>query len=261
MADVEKLEVRVHGDRSLPVLVYLPGLHGDWTLIGRFRKAVSGRLCFAEVTYPRTLTWSLEDYAAEVEEGLRRQGLNSGWLLGESFGSQIAWPLLARGVFQACGLVLAGGFVRHPARGWIRWGEGMPGGWPLSLFVRALFGFSRIWRLRPDQEAARAVAEFLARRTVRDRQAACHRLRLIAGNDPRDIARRALVPVFGIWGLWDMIVPWLPVRKWLRRNCPAFRACRIVRRSDHNVLSNGCAEAAEQILRWIFAVQACEKLR
>ena len=31
----EKLEIRIHGDASRPTLVYLPGLHGDWTLIGQ----------------------------------------------------------------------------------------------------------------------------------------------------------------------------------------------------------------------------------
>ena len=34
----EKLQLRIYGDDSLPTLIYLPGLHGDWTLIGGFRK-------------------------------------------------------------------------------------------------------------------------------------------------------------------------------------------------------------------------------
>ena len=36
----ECVEVRVHGAEPLPTLIYLPGLHGDWTLIGSFRKAL-----------------------------------------------------------------------------------------------------------------------------------------------------------------------------------------------------------------------------
>ena len=59
----EKLEMRTYGDASLPTLIYLPGLHGDWTLVGSFRHALGGRVRFVEFTYPRTLTWSLEDYA------------------------------------------------------------------------------------------------------------------------------------------------------------------------------------------------------
>ena len=56
----EKLQLRVYGDASLPTLIYLPGMHGDWTLIGGFRNAVAGRVRFVEMTYPRTLTWSLD---------------------------------------------------------------------------------------------------------------------------------------------------------------------------------------------------------
>ena len=82
----EKLEMRIYGDRSLPTLIYLPGLHGDWTLVGSFRRALAGRVRFVEVTYPRTLDWSLDDYARGVETALAEQGIARGWLLGESFG-------------------------------------------------------------------------------------------------------------------------------------------------------------------------------
>src|SRR5437868_5659534 len=103
----EELQIRIHGDSSLPTLIYLPGLHGDWTLIGRFRRALGSRVRFAEVTYPRTLTWSLDDYAAGVEEALAKNGITEGWLLGESFSSQVVWPILSRRKFVAKGVILA----------------------------------------------------------------------------------------------------------------------------------------------------------
>src|ERR1700761_9501413 len=112
----DKLLMRVYGDASLPTLIYLPGMHGDWTLIGGFRAAVAGKVRFVEMAYPRTLTWSLDDYAAAIEEALAQQGITSGWLLGESFGSQPLWKLVARGKFQAQGVFLAGGFVRYPGQ-------------------------------------------------------------------------------------------------------------------------------------------------
>ena len=59
----DALQMRVHGDASLPTLVYLPGLHGDWTLVSSFRAAIAGRVRFVEFTYPLTTTWSLDDYA------------------------------------------------------------------------------------------------------------------------------------------------------------------------------------------------------
>src|SRR5437764_14648416 len=110
----EELQIRIHNPEAKPTLIYLPGLHGDWTLIGGFREALGNRARFVEITYPRTLTWSLDDYAAGVEEALRNACIQQGWLLGESFGSQILWPLLARNRLVVRGAILAGGFARHP---------------------------------------------------------------------------------------------------------------------------------------------------
>jgi len=40
----EKLQLRIYGDDSFPTLIYLPGLHGDWTLVSSFRKHVTGKV-------------------------------------------------------------------------------------------------------------------------------------------------------------------------------------------------------------------------
>src|SRR4030095_8424261 len=116
----ERTEIRIHGDALLPTLIYLPGVHGDWTLITNFRTAVTGQVRFVEFTYPRTTTWSLEDYANAVLEKLIEHHITQGGMLGESFASQIVWPLLATlkterakeaqlQSFQPLGIILAGG--------------------------------------------------------------------------------------------------------------------------------------------------------
>jgi len=245
--------MRVYGDASLPTLIYLPGLHGDWTLISSFRRALGNRVRFAEITYPRTLTWSLDDYAANVENALARNGINRGWLLGESFSSQVVWPMAARGKFQIEGIILAGGFVKHPIRAGVRFAERVGRGISLSLLIRIMFGYAKVarFRYRHSPETTANIREFIARRTERDRQAAVHRLRLIAQSDFCDIVRASKIPIFAITGFLDPIVPWIFVRRWLRKNCPALRDYKIVRRADHNVLSTAADASAEQILRWI----------
>src|SRR5271157_2179704 len=92
--DEEKLQIRVHGGPGLPTLIYLPGLHGDWTLVTSFRLALAGRVGFVEVVYPRSLTWSLDDYTDAIVTALLARGIERGWLLAESWGSQLAWKLL-----------------------------------------------------------------------------------------------------------------------------------------------------------------------
>lgn len=251
-AMIEELQLRIHGEASLPTLIYLPGLHGDWTLIGGFRHAIRDRARFVEVTYPRTLAWSLDDYAAAVETALAGNGVTTGWLLGESFSSQVAWAMVARGKFPAQGVILAGGFVKYPN----------PALWCMrkiadrissAVLVRILFGYARVarFRYRRSPRTLAAIDEFLTRRTELDRRAAQHRLHLIAANDPRPIARQTKLPVFALTGFLDPIVPWPRVRHWLRKNCPALRDYKVIRHADHNVLGTAPEEASKQILAWI----------
>ena len=249
----EELQIRIHGTGNRPTLIYCPGLHGDWTLVGNLRRALAGEVRFVEFTYPRTLTWSLEEYAAAIENALAQNQISRGWLLGESFGSQIVWPLMARGKFPAQGIILAGGFVRHPLRWLVRLAEKSFGRLPFSVMVWAMFAFTKFARflLRRSPERLAEIREFAARRTRLDAQAAAHRLRLIAENDPRPIAGATHLPVFYLTGLFDPIVFWPLTQRWLRRNCPALHGVKIVCTADHNVLGTGSKAAAKQILEWI----------
>jgi pimeloyl-ACP methyl ester carboxylesterase len=249
----EELQLRVHGDASLPTLIYLPGLHGDWTLVGGFRKQVLGQVRFVEFTYPRTLDWSLDDYAAAIEKALAENGIAGGWLLGESYGSQVLWALVGRGKFPAQGIILAGGFVKHPLRWGVRLAEIIFGRISMAVLVWLIFSYAKIarFRYRRSPETVAHIDEFVGRRTELDRRAATHRLRLIAANDPRPIARQTTLPVHYLSGWLDPIVPWPFVRRWLQKNCPALRECKIIRTADHNVLGTTPAIAARQILTWM----------
>lgn len=248
----EQLQLRIHGEASLPTLIYLPGLHGDWTLIGGFRHAIAGKVRFVEMTYPRTLRWSLDDYAAAVESALAQNGITRGWLLGESFSSQVVWAMVAHEQFPAQGIILAGGFARYPT----------PALWFLDkiasrissrFLIWIIFGYAKTARFlyRHSPQTLASLDEFIERRTELDRHAAQHRLHLITRNDPRSIARQTLVPVFGLSGFFDPIVPWPPVRRWLRKNCPALRDYKVILRADHNVLNTASRAAANQVLQWI----------
>jgi pimeloyl-ACP methyl ester carboxylesterase len=252
----EELQLRVYGEASRPTLIYLPGLHGDWTLVGNFRRALGNRARFVEITYPRTLTWSLDDYAASVESALAENGITGGWLLGESFSSQVVWQLAARARFEIEGIILAGGFVRHPVQAGVRFAERIGRGISLALLTRIMFGYAKVarFRYRRSPETQAEIQEFIRRRTEPDRQAAVHRLRLIAQSDFCAVARGAKIPTFAMTGVLDPIVPWFFVRHWLRQNCPALREYKIFWRADHNVLGTAAEAAAEQVMRWITSV-------
>lgn len=257
----EQLQIRVYNDASHPTLIYLPGLHGDWTLVGSFRRSLGNRAQFVEMTYPRTLEWSLDDYGANIEAALAEQGITRGWLLAESFGSQIAWPILARGKFQVQGIVLAGGFVRHPVRAGVRLAQRTGRGISLRLLTRLMFGYAKVarFRYRHSPETRADIAEFIQRRTELDRQAAVHRLKLIAQSDFRAAACAANVPIFAITGAIDPVVPWIFVRRWLFRNCPALREYKIIWHADHNILGTAPDASAGQVMRWIHQTRSAER--
>lgn len=252
----ETLQMRIYGDATLPTLIYLPGLHGDWTLVGGFRDAIAGKVRFVEMTYPRTLTWSLDDYAAAIEAALAQQGVTHGWLLGESFGSQPLWAIVGRKQFQVDGIILAGGFVKHVMRWAVRLAEKIAGRVSLRMITWLIFTYGKIarYRCRKSPEVLGNLDEFIERRTELDLQAAQHRLHLIAENDPCRIAGNTQLPVYAISGSIDPIVPWPFVRRWLRRNCATLRDYKVLRGADHAVLATAPQRAAVQVLQWIGSV-------
>ena len=250
----ERLQIRIHGDPGKPTLIYLPGLHGDWTLVTRFRLAVKEQFRFVEFTYPRTLEWSLDEYAHAISDRLIENGIERGWLLGESFGSQLVWPLAGHaGEFQVDGVILAGGFGRHPMKFGVTSAKAFCAGLPLPIITRALFFYAPFARFRfgHSPEALAGIREFIARRTRLDKCAATHRLKLIAQNDPVELACKVTAPVYHLSGFWDPIVPWPMVWSWLQKNCPAYREGRLVGMADHNVLATGTAKAAEIVGKWV----------
>jgi len=258
--------MRVFGDAALPTLIHLPGLHGDWTLVTGFRIALKNRVRFVEITYPRSLSWSIEEYTNAIEHALLSQGIAHGWLIGESFGSQFAWELMAGNLpdtsrhvdgsktrFKVDGIILAAGFVKHPWKhgpGLLRWiGEKTT----MKQYARELklYACYARFRYRHSPEVLASMNEFVARRTDLDRQAMRHRLTLIEQYDPRPVARQTQVPVYYLAGCLDPLVPWFLVRGWLRRNCPGYRTGRTFWLADHNVLGSCSAQAADLVMKWL----------
>jgi len=279
----EQLQIRVHGDDSKPTLIYSPGIHGDWTLVSSFRERMKPHVHFVEFTYPRTLEWSLDDYANAVLEALEEHNIHEGIVLGESFGSQVAWSLLdkcaegrhscrperdsspntdqqnERGDWNAAfpfaptALILSGGFVRYPCIPLLNFARFfwsiMPAGlirfnfWAYATFAR--------WRHRHAPETAAAIGEFIERRTPLDLKAIDHRFQLIQQNDPSQIARQVKIPVFQLAGFWDPVVYYPSVRRWLKANCPGYQSTHLIQKADHAVLGTAPEESAAIVKNWI----------
>jgi pimeloyl-ACP methyl ester carboxylesterase len=254
-----EFRVRVHGSGHAPTLIYLPGIHGDGTLISGFRHALGSRARFVEVDYPRTTTLSIASYAQGIETTLKAAGIGGGWLLGESFGSQPAWELLKRwqsaeSELQIDGIILAGGFVKHSWPCGARLLRTLTAIMPTILLkpLFALYALYSRWRHRDAPGMSAAISEFVTNRLhPDDPPALMHRCTLIAETDLRQAARQATVPVFQLVGLIDPIVPGPLVRRWLRKHCPTLRESHTLYAADHNVLASASKKAVAKILDWI----------
>ncbi|MEO5804586.1 MAG: alpha/beta hydrolase, partial [Verrucomicrobiota bacterium] len=235
----EQLQIRIQNGDG-PTLIYLPGTHGDWTLNTGFRREIKGRARLVEFTFPRTLEWSLADHANVIEQKLLENKIERGWILAESFASQVAWAWIAENSkdFHIEGIILAGGFVRHPVIPAVHFAKFLARHIPLSVLKIILWFYTIYARTREGDspEVRAALREFVARRTKEDLLAAAHRLELIVRNDPRSIARTTTIPIFYLTGLIDPIVSWPLVQPWLKENCPGYHDWKIIFTSDHHVL-------------------------
>jgi pimeloyl-ACP methyl ester carboxylesterase len=258
----DRVQIRVSGPPDRPALIYLPGLHGDWTLVASFKAALGQSVRFIEITYPRTVTWSLNDYALAIMAALEGAGIESGWLLAESFGSQPAWEILKLNQstefqqhrFRALGMVLSAGFVRHPFPLIVPLTQKVNRAIPMAFLRMVCRSYAVYAKLRHRRapETLDQVQEFVLRRGEEsDRRAIAHRYTLIHANDFCAVARAAKVPIYQLAGFFDPVVPWLPVRRWLKRSCPAYRGWKLIFNADHNVLGTAPATAAATVLQWI----------
>ena len=258
MQEETKIQMRTDGDPTRPTLIYLPGIHGDWTLFAGFRELAKEKFFLVQFTYPRNLSWSLEDYARAVFKALREASIARGWVLAESYSSQVAWAWLKLAgesplPFQFDGVILAGGFVQYPAPISLRVARAFfaVAPWPWWKFLFWLYLHYSGFRHRNAPGATRSGREFVERRTPLDIEAIRARLRLIAEFDPRSIAAQAQCPIYVLAGTIDPVVPVRPVLRWLRRNCGSFKAHRIIWPADHNVLGTEPGKALAQIEHWV----------
>src|SRR5215211_1075690 len=164
MSDWHDLQMRVPGGANQPNLVYLPGMHGDSTLVSSFRAALGGRVHLIELTYPRTVTWSIEEHAVGILKKLRAHNIQDAWLLAESFGSVIGWELIDKAAqhgFTANGIILSGGFVRYPWMITVRLVGAINRAVPLSLIKLLCWGYGRyaVLRHRRAPETLASVSE------------------------------------------------------------------------------------------------------
>lgn len=253
--DLDQCVGMIHRDSGHPgaeAIVYLPGVHGDWTPMHRARPLLERRFRLIEVAYPRAPAWTLGDFARALQDLLDSLQLGPVHLIGESFGSLVGWAFGLACPTRVKSFTLVGGFCQPPGvpKVWLaKWGLQLV---PTSAFEN---GMDLYLSLRGDRNGAPSAPglsrlPYPAVRTRRGRLATAQRMALIGSTDVRGQLDRIRFPVHYIGGGSDSVVP---VRREVRtlvnrlhRQCDL--RTHLIPRAHHMILATHPQETTDYII-------------
>lgn len=254
----ERLVYQRTGPSDGVPLLWLPGVHGCWTPLERARPLFEGSLQLIEVAYPLFDHWSLEHYAAALENLLDALELESVHLVGESFGSLVAWQFGLSRAARVRSHVLVGGFCQAPR---------------LRVAATAGLGLSLVWSPAFDsvvdayvawkgtrgeaRAAPPGVRPYPAVRGARGQRATANRMRLIQQSDFRQHLADVRFAVRYVGGAADRVVPVEREISTLAHRLPAASGfeSELIERAPHAIIASHPKETAERIGHWVRAIE------
>lgn len=254
--DSDGLVYRQSGDSARPPLVYLPGVHGCWTPMARAHPMFERAFHLVEVAYPPRSLWTLADYAESLRALLDHLGYGSVHLVGESFGSLVAWEFGLAHAERVRSHLLLGGLCRAPGFG--RAATARAG---LSIVPTLLFaGIVNLHVQRKgvvQRDADRGVHPYPAVRQRAGRQATARRMHLIQRADFRPRLGEVKFPVRYLGGADDRVVPVTREVQTLERLLP--KACgfdsRLVEHAPHMIVASCPELTVSQLVDWVRAIE------
>jgi 3-oxoadipate enol-lactonase len=245
---------QVTGPEEHPPLVYLPGVHGDWTPLGRARSLLNESFQLVEAAYPRVAHWSLADFSQALESLLDALKLDSVHLVGESFGSLVAWEFGLTHPRRVRSLALVGGFSHPPSRtaGLAKHALSLV---PTALFETGvdMYVAHKNRRGEPRHPPGEGVPPYAAVRTASGRRATANRMRLIQRTDFRPLLSQVAFPVRYIGGEKDRLVPVQRELRTLQQHLPAicnFQG-RVLPGAPHMIIVSHPEQTVEHLAEWV----------
>ncbi len=251
---------RVNGDEGAVPVVYLPGIHGDWTPQAAVRPILAEKYRLVEITYPKKPHWSIEDYKNALVSLLDRLEIQSAHVIAESFGSLVGWEFGLEHPSRVRSMLIVGGFCQPPGPQKVllaRWGLTML---PTELFERGVNAYVTIRKHQGKLEHPEMEVDlpYAAVRMELGRLATIRRFELISQADIRHQLHELRFPVRYIGGESDIIVP---VKREIRTleeilaEETQFES-RLIRGGPHTIISSHPEETAGQLVEWIGAIEA-----
>lgn len=245
------------GDGAVPV-VYLPGVHGDWTPQAAASQLLAGTFRLVEISYPKEPLWRMGDYASALVALLDRLEIESAHVVAESFGSLVGWEFALEHQSRVRSMVIVGGFCQPPGPRKVlfaKWGLSVL---PTGLFERGVNAYVAIRKHQGKLEHPEMEVDlpYSAVRTDLGRTATVSRFELICTSDYRLHLHEVSFPVRYIGGDSDLIVPVRREIRTLGELLPeevGFQS-RLIADAPHMIISSHPVETVEQITDWIMEV-------
>ena len=244
---------QIAGDTRATPIVYLPGVHGDWTPQGRARSILSREYQFVETAYPRVEYWTIDDYARALKELLDALGIESAHIVGESFGSLVAWQFGVAHPRRVRSFTLVGGFSRAPRFRIAAAASAALKCIPTRVLESTIDLYVAGKSALGEHREASAAGAYAATRTDGGRRAAANRMSIIQQTEFRSHLPQIHFPVRYVGGARDLVVP---VRReiatlynHLRPHCD-FQST-LIAGAPHAIIASHPEKTVEHMVRWI----------
>lgn len=240
-------------------VIYLPGSHGDPSLIGEARRILRRDVRLLAVTYPRAESWTLEDYSDALEDLMGVLDVDSAHLIGESFGGLIGWEFGLTLPRRIRSLLLVGGFCRPVAGPRIEFARHALAHLPSAILERGanLFGSGGAV-LEDDLLIDWPGGAYVASQNSRPRRAAANRLSILSQSDFSASLGAVRFQVRYVGGGGDTMIPVRREAALMAARLP-FRCgfeSEIVPGAPHGVLASHAERVCERLTGWIKEIES-----
>ncbi|MGI9334915.1 MAG: alpha/beta fold hydrolase [Gammaproteobacteria bacterium] len=255
----DELVYQISGPEDAPAIAYLPGVHGDWTPNEAARAHLSSEARLLEVAYPHREDWTLGDFVASLVRLFDRLDIGSAHLVGESFGSLVAWEAGFTQPGRVNSLLLVGGFVQPPPYGVATSAKWFLRGLPTPALELGIDTYVRYKSRKGERRLARSpgVSPYAASRTRGGKRATASRMAIIERSDVRERLRRVSHPVRYIGGGSDLVIPVTRELETLSKYLPAHTGFEghLIDRAPHAIIASHPEKTARALVGWVNEIE------
>lgn len=245
------------GEPTQVPVVYLPGVHGCWTPMDKARELFDKHCELIEVAYPFFDDWTLLHYAEALLRLIHELDLDTFHVIGESFGSLVAWQFGLMHPSRIRSFTLVGGFSEAPGM-FLAASAGLGlSVLPAVVFDKMVDTYVSYKTVKGEPRIASGVKAYPGVRGGRGQRATANRMRLIQASNFKQDLPRVSFPVRYIGGSKDRVIPVAREIRTLKRLLSERTEFEyfLIPDAPHAIIASHPAQTTTKIIQWIEAIE------